>query len=239
VTRVVVTGGSSGIGEAVVRRLAGDGQEVVFTFCRSEAKARAVAEATGAESVRYDQSSAQSVEELAAAVRAGEFDALVNNASQPVQRQLLRKIDPESFVTYQIAALRGVLALSTAFAEQVRRRGGSGCIVNVLSAYTFGMPPAKLAAYVTSKHALLGLTRSMAAEFIRYGIRVNAVSPAMTRTEFIADLPEQFIEEMEASLPMERLATPAEVASVIRFLLSPEASYINGANIPIAGGQVC
>jgi NAD(P)-dependent dehydrogenase (short-subunit alcohol dehydrogenase family) len=239
VTRVLVTGGSSGIGEALVRRLTGEGQQVVFTFCRSEAKACAVAEATGAESVRYDQSSMRSVEELAAVVRAGKFDALVNNASQTVQRQLLRKTEPESFVTYQITALRGVLVLATAFAEQVRQRGGPGCIVNVLSSYTLGMPPPKLAAYVTSKHALLGLTRSMAVEFIRYGIRVNAVSPAMTRTGFIADLPEQFIAELEASLPMARLAGPEEVASVIRFLLSPEASYINGANIPIAGGQVC
>jgi NAD(P)-dependent dehydrogenase (short-subunit alcohol dehydrogenase family) len=111
--------------------------------------------------------------------------------------------------------------------------------VNVLTSYTLGMPPAKLATYVTSKHALLGLTRSMAVEFIRYGVRVNAVSPGMTRTDFLADLPQEFIEQVEAALPMERLATAAEVAAVIRFLLSPEASYINGANIPVCGGQAC
>jgi NAD(P)-dependent dehydrogenase (short-subunit alcohol dehydrogenase family) len=79
----------------------------------------------------------------------------------------------------------------------------------------------------------------MAVEFIRYGIRVNAVSPAMTRTEFIADLPERFLEQMEASFPMERLASAAEVAGVIDFLLSPQASYISGANIPVSGGQTC
>ena len=238
-TRVLVTGGSSGIGEALVRRLASEGHQVVFTFCRSEAKARALTEATGAESRYYDQSSPTSVEELALLVRSDQFDALVNNASPPAPRQLLIKIEPESFVAYQTVAVRGVLALSTAFAQQARRRGGSGCIVNVLTSFTLGMPPAKLATYVTSKHALLGLTRSMAVEFIRYGIRVNAVSPGMTRTEFIADLPQRFIEQVEAALPMERLATAAEVAAVIRFLLSPEASYINGANIPVSGGQVC
>ncbi|MGD0947519.1 MAG: SDR family oxidoreductase [Candidatus Binatia bacterium] len=112
-------------------------------------------------------------------------------------------------------------------------------VTGVLTSYTLGMPPAKLATYVTSKHASLGLTRSMAVEFIRYGIGVNAVSPGMTRTGFLADLPQQFIEQVEAALPMERLATAAEVAAVIRFLLSPEASYINGANIPVCGGQAC
>jgi 3-oxoacyl-[acyl-carrier protein] reductase len=238
-TRVLVTGGSRGIGEALVRRLVSDGHHVVFTFCHSEANAHAIAEATGAEPLRYDQSSVASVEELAATVRTGEFDALVNNASQPAQRRLLLKTDLESFVAYQTVALRGVLALSTAFVEQVRRRGGSGSIVNVLSSVTLGMPPAKLAVYVTSKHALVGLTRSMAAEFVRYGVRVNAVSPGMTRTEFIADLPERFIAQVEASLPMERLATAAEVAAVVRFLMSREASYVIGANIPVCGGEVC
>lgn len=237
--RVLITGGSSGIGEALVRRLAGEGHDVVFTYCHGEGKARAVAEATSAAPRRYDQSSVASVEELALAVRNGEFDALVNNASLGVERQLLVKTKPEMFIVYQATALRGVLALSTAFAEQARRRRTSGCIVNVLTSYVLGMPPAKLATYVTSKHALLGLTRSMAVEFIRYGIRVNAVSPGMTRTEFIADLPERFIEQVETSLPLERLATAAEVAGAIRFLLSAEASYINGANIPVCGGQAC
>src|SRR5262249_19544334 len=111
--------------------------------------------------------------------------------------------------------------------------------VNVLTTYTLGLPPAKLSAYVTSKYALLGLTRSMAVEFVRYGVRVNAVSPGVTRTEFIADLPERFIEQMEAGLPMERIATPQEVASVICFLLSPEASYMTGVNVPVSGGQSC
>lgn len=114
-----------------------------------------------------------------------------------------------------------------------------GAIVNVLTTYTLGVPPAKLAAYVTSKYALLGLTRSMAVEFIRYGVRVNAVSPGVTRTEFIADLPEMFVEQLEAGLPMRRLATPQEVAAVICFLLSVDASYINGANLPVTGGQSC
>lgn len=238
-TRVLITGGNSGIGAALTRRLAREGHHVTFTFCRNEQKARQVAADSGARCVRYDQTLPDSVAALAGQVREGEFDALVNNASQPAERRLLSKIKADDFVAYQAAAVGGVLELSQAFVEQVRRRGAAGTIVNVLTSYTLGMPPAKLSAYVTSKHALLGLTRSMAVEFIAYGVRVNAVSPGMTRTDFIADLPERFIEQVEASLPMGRLATAEEVAAVVRFLVSPEASYVNGANIPISGGQGC
>ncbi|HVN86449.1 MAG TPA: SDR family oxidoreductase [Candidatus Binatia bacterium] len=237
--RVLLTGGNSGIGEATVRRLIADGHHVVFTFCRNPDKARVVADATGAEPRHYDQASAESVAELADVVRAGEFQALVNNASQPAERRLLLKTDVEAFLAYQMVALRGLFVLSRTFAEQVKQRGGAGAIVNVLTSYTLGMPPAKLAAYCTSKHALLGLTRSMAVEFIRYGVRVNAVAPGMTRTDFIGDLPAAFIEQVEQGLPMGRLATALEVAGVIRFLLSPDAAYVNGANLPITGGQEC
>jgi NAD(P)-dependent dehydrogenase (short-subunit alcohol dehydrogenase family) len=239
VSRIAITGGSGGIGAALVARLAADGHAVLFTFCRNEAAARALAARTGADCCHYDQSQAASVSALAARLRGGGFDALVNNAAAAARRQLLLKTDAEDFLAYQLAALRGVFALSQAFVEDVKRRAASGAIVNVLSSVTLGLPPAKQAAYVTSKYALLGLTRSLAVEGVHYNVRVNAVSPGMTRTDFNADLPARFVDEVAAALPMQRLATPDEVASAVRFLLSPEASYISGANIPVAGGHAC
>lgn len=238
-SNIIITGGSGGIGAALVRRLAADGHRVVFTFCRRQDDAERLAQETGAQAVHYDQSSAASVAALTGLIRKGRFEALVNNAAVPAPRQLLLKTDVEMFLDYQLTALRGVFELSNAFAGQARDGGTPGAIVNVLSSVTLGMPPPKQSAYVTSKHALLGLTRSMAVEFVRYGVRVNAVSPGMTRTSFNADLPERFIEQLEASLPMTRLATPQEVAATIRFLISADAAYITGANLPVSGGQAC
>lgn len=222
-----------------MRQLAASGWKVVFTFCRSQKEADALSQATGAAGIPYDQRAPQSVSQLAAVIREGAFDGLVNNAGEPVPRQLLLKTDAEQFLAYQLAALRGTLAFSCAFAEQAKRRRVGGAIVNVLSSVTLGMPPAKLASYVTSKHALLGLTKSMAVEFVRYGVRVNAVSPGMTRTDFNAELPQRFIEQVESTLPLQRLASVQEVASVIQFLLSPGATYVTGANIPVTGGAAC
>jgi NAD(P)-dependent dehydrogenase (short-subunit alcohol dehydrogenase family) len=238
-SNIVITGGSAGIGAALVRRLADDDHRVVFTFCRHKDDAERLAQETGAQAVHYDQSSVASVAALTERIRNGSFAALVNNAAAPVPRQLLLKTDVEMFLDYQRTALRGVFELSNAFAAQARERGTPGAIVNVLSGVTLGMPPPKQGSYVTSKHGLLGLTRSMAVEFVRYGVRVNAVSPGMTRTSFNADLPERFVEQLEATLPMTRLATPQEVAATIRFLISADAGYINGANVPISGGQTC
>ncbi|MBX3025192.1 SDR family oxidoreductase [bacterium] len=237
--RVAVTGGSGGIGAATVRHLAGQGHDVLFTYCRGRESAEALQDATGARARHYDQGDPASLAALAALLREEPFDALVNNAARPSPRRLLLKTDPEAFIAYQAEALRGVLTLSSALASQLKARGAPGAIVTVLSSVTLGMPPAKQAAYVSAKYALLGLTRAMAVELVRHGVRVNAVAPSMTATAFNADLPERFVEELAATLPMERLATPAEVAGVIAFLLSPAASYITGVNLPVAGGQAC
>lgn len=238
-SRVLVTGGSGGIGAALVRGLRRDGHEVTFTFCRNDEAAGVIAEATGATAVRFDQAAPTSLAELTGVLRGGDFDALVNNAAGPFPRVALGKIGADRLLAYQNAAVRSTLELSTAFVTRAKERGAGGAIVNVLSVVTMGLPPPRMGAYVVAKHALLGLTWSMAVEFVRAGVRVNAVSPGMTDTEFNADLPQRFVDEYAATLPMRRLATTEEVAAVIQFLISPAASYITGANIPVAGGSVC
>ncbi len=111
-----------------------------------------------------------------------------------------------------------------------------GKIVFVLSSCTFNIPPGALSHYVTAKFALLGLARSLAAEYGPKHININSVSPSMVETAFLQNIPERMVEIAAAQSPWQRNATPQDVAGVIRFLLSSDADYITGANIPVSGG---
>lgn len=236
---VLVTGGSGGIGAALVRQLRTAGQPVVFTFRSHADKAKQLAEETGAVAVLYNADDGASRKALGDAIRQGELDGLVNLAANPLRRQSFFKLDPEALCEAMQLDLIGPVQLAQAFAARCRELKKPGAIVNVLTSVTLGLPPEKMLGYVMSKHALLGATRALAVELGPYGIRVNAVSPSMTRTNYLADLPERFIQMTEEDLPMQRLALPEEVAASIAFLLSAQAGYIQGVNLPVAGGVAC
>jgi 3-oxoacyl-[acyl-carrier protein] reductase len=117
-------------------------------------------------------------------------------------------------------------------------KDGFGKIVFMLSSVCYGVPPKTLAHYTTTKYALLGLMKALAAEYADKHISINAVSPSMMDTSFLSELPAKLIEISAAAHPLKRNASTREVAPIIKFLLSRDADYITGANIPIAGGSV-
>jgi 3-oxoacyl-[acyl-carrier protein] reductase len=236
---VLITGGTGGIGSALVRQLRAAGRPVTFTYKTRRAAALQLQTETGAEAISYDASQPASVDALCQTLRAAELEGLVNLASDRVERSAFLKLDCELVLQRLHREALGPIALCQAFAARCKEAKSTGAIVNVLSSYVLGMPPEKMLGYVMLKHALLAATRCMAVELVKHGIRVNAVSPGMTRTDYLADLPERFIEMAEESLPMKRIAKPEEVASTIAFLLSQESSYINGANLPVTGGAQC
>ncbi len=111
-----------------------------------------------------------------------------------------------------------------------------GRVVFILSEVTSGTPPSNMAHYVTAKFALLGLMKALASEYAARHICINAVSPAMMETNFLADIPQKIIELTAQQHPLKRNATPVDVAPVVKFLLSAEAGFITGVNIPVTGG---
>lgn len=234
--KVFITGGSSGIGAAIVDLLSKDNHEVTFTYFKNKTSHSNL---TNCKGLFFDLNSEESLAEIIEHIKNSEYDALVNNSNLIAVQEKFLKTSPQRFMNYISSNLKAVVSLSQAFAESIKKRDSKGSIVNVLSSYTFGMPPAQLSAYVTLKYALLGLTKSLAVELLYNDIRVNAVSPSMTKTDFISEIDERAIEMIENSLPMKRLAKPEEVAGIVKFLLSAEASYINGANIPVTGGSIC
>ena len=113
-----------------------------------------------------------------------------------------------------------------------------GVLVNILTSYVIGKPPNGVGDYVVGKYSLLGLTKSMAVELGKFGIRVNSISPSMVNSPLTHKLPSKLKEMTKSQIPLEnRLAEPTEVAGVALFLCSEYANYVNGENILVTGGS--
>jgi NAD(P)-dependent dehydrogenase (short-subunit alcohol dehydrogenase family) len=233
----VVTGASRGIGLAIAQRLVRDGWRVCLTARNAEPLAAAVAELGTQHAIavagRADDPAHQSetVERTLAAY--GRLDLLVNNAGiNPVYGPLL-EADPGAvrkvFDVNVFAVLGWVRCAYDGWLG-----GHGGAVVNVSS--VAGLQPAQgLGAYAVSKAALIHLTRQLAVE-LAPAVRVNAVAPAVVRTEFAKALYEGREEKVSRRYPLGRLGVPADVAGAVAFLASADAAWITGQTLVLDGG---
>ena len=242
---VLVTGGSRGIGRAVVAALAAEGRTVAFTFRSDEAAARAVeatveatveGEAGGrARAYRLDLDDRSGPDEVVAAVEAelGPVGALVNNAGLRRESLLALTSDADWDAVLE-TNLGGLFRCCRAVLRgMVHRRRGAIVNVSSLSAL-HGV--AGQAAYAASKAGILGLTRSLAREVGRRGIRVNAVVPGFVPTDLTAGLPEQAVAALRAGECLPGGASAEAVADAVAFLLSERARAITGQALVVDAG---
>ena len=228
------------MGSAIVRLLRKEGHIIVFTYHGHKPEAERLAKETESSAVPFDIADAASCNQLAALVSNGHFDGFVHAAATPIPRRgVFTSTNPSAFTSYVTTELAAAIQLAHTFAEKAKSEKRTASCVFILTECTLGMPPQHVSEYVTLKYALLGLTRSMAADLAPFNIRANAVSPGLMRTNFVSSLPERVLEMEEEDAPMKRLSTPEDTAHAIAFLLSPRASYITGINIPIVGGLTC
>lgn len=240
----LVVGGSGGIGRATCMTLADRGWSVVVADRDGDAAAVVAAEITRAGGrARYVLADVTKRATLAAAVEAsvvefGGLDALVNVAgiTRPGPSQEISDDDWTALFDIHVG---GSLRTSQA-AFPALRKSTSPAIVHVASvAARLGLP--KRASYSSAKAAIEGLCRTLAVEWAPYGIRVNAVAPGYVRTPPVARMIDDgYVNEQSliARIPLRRLAQPTEIASVIAFLISSDASYITGETIFIDGGMM-
>ena len=237
----LVTGGASGIGAATCRRLAAEGARVVVTDVNLDG-ARAVAGEIDGAAFELDVRSTDSIEAAVSGAQAelGPLDILVNNAGYD-EWAWFTETDPELWDRVLAVNLRGVIAVTHAVLPgmQERRRGR---IVNTASeAGRVGSSGSAI--YSAAKAGVIGFTKTIAVENGRYGITCNAVAPGPIETPLLMAAPEQLgdvgkriVETMIASTSMRRLGDPDEVAAVIAFLASDDASYVTGQSLGVSGG---
>lgn len=236
----IVTGGTRGIGLAIVRTYLQNGAKVALFGSREETVNKALDELK-AENAGWEViGMAPDLTDYAAVKAAvddvahhfGKVDILVNNAGISA-REPLEAYEPESFkriMDLNVTALfNGCKAV-----EPIMKAQGGGCIINTSSMVSlYGQPSG--VGYPTSKFAVNGMTKSLARELGRVGIRVNAVAPGVTRTDMVAALPPEMVERISAPIPLGRIGEPEEVANVFLFLASDLASYVTGAVISVDG----
>ena len=241
---VLITGALTGIGRAAAIIFAQQGARVVVSGRRDKQGQELVAElqGVGAEAifVRTDVRNEEDVRNVVAETlqRFGRLDIAVNNAGTEGLRGLVTEQTAESYSATFDTNVLGVL-LSMKHELRVMLSQGSGSIVNISSAYG-SVGAAGASVYVASKHAVEGLTKSAALEVAGTGVRVNVVAPGTTDTGMLTRFTNT--DENKAALvstvPVKRLATSEEIAQVIAFVASANASYMTGATIPVDGGMI-
>lgn len=234
----LVTGGSKGIGRAICVELARAGYEVVVNYLSDAEGARetlGLVEAAGGRGmcVGFDvadgEATRQAMERIFAAYPA--VDALVNNAGR-IADELFIMMTPEAWRSVLDVTLQGFYNVTKPVLEKmvVRRKGAIVSIASVAGI----MGNRGQANYAAAKAGLIGASRSVASEVARLGIRVNVVAPGLIQTDMIQDAP---VQKIKGLIPMARLGTPEEVARVVRFLCSEDASYVTGQVLSVNGGM--
>ena len=239
----VVTGGTRGIGFAIVKAFAESGAKVVIWGSRQETadsaleKLKAIYPECDALAMAPKLTDRPDVEAAMGAVveKYGRLDILVNNAgiAQNIPLENYTDDDLDKIMDLNIKA---VFVCSKAAARIMKENGG-GSIINtssVVSFYGQGLG----CMYPASKAAVNGLTRSLSRELGKSGIRVNAVAPGVTRTDMVAALPEQMVAPLLQKIPLARMGEAEDIANAVLFLASDMASYITGAVIPVDGGAM-
>ncbi len=239
----IVTGGTRGIGFAVVKKFLENGARVALLGSRRETVEKALAKLRE-ENAQWpvigfwpNLLDSGAVQEVFAKVQAafGSLDILVNNAGVSSSTSVYA-YEPGDFETIIDLNVNAVFICAQAAARIMKAQGG-GVILNTSSMVSlYGQPSGS--GYPASKFAVNGLTKSLARELGRDGIRVNAVAPGITNTDMVAALPEAMIQPLIARIPLGRIGQPEDIANAFLFLASDMASYVTGEILSVDGAAM-
>ena len=235
----IITGGAQGIGLATAEKFAAEGARVVICDVNQDVISGVVNEfkqsGIDVDGFNADVTNQADISNMVDLVisKYGQVDCLVNNAGIVRDARMVNMTD-EQFDSVIDVNLKGTYnCAKSVFPHMMERQ--SGVVLNASSIVgiygNFGQTN-----YAASKFGVIGMAKTWAREFGRFGIRVNAVCPGMIKTDILSDIPDKVLENIVSKVPMGRLGAPSEIANTYAFLASDEASYINGAVIEVGGG---
>jgi len=164
------------------------------------------------------------------------IDSIIYTVSADIKNDTIENLNWEEFQKHIDIQIKGLFYIVN-FISNIKSDNKIKFVV-VLTEYCIGKPPSRVSPYTTAKYGLMGFVKSMAAELNPKKYTFNMVSPGMVNTKLLSNLPAKLIEITANNNPMKRIAEPLDVAKVISFLISDEADYLNGVNIPINGGNL-
>lgn len=238
----LIIGGSGGIGDAAAKHLLKDGMQVCSTYFQNKGSIDRLQSEFGENSissygcdVREESNVKTTIEQILEKFK--KIDVVVFAASIPLKHKRILDLEWNDVYEHVELQLKAMLFVMKFLREQIRSKHKTKFIVLSTEA-CIGAPPKGLAHYVTAKYGAMGFSKAMAVELVQYGCTVNMISPGMVDTALLKDMPHKLIEMTAHNNPLKRIASPDDIASVVSFLASDEADYLNGVNIPVNGGGV-
>lgn len=236
---VLIVGASSAIGCEIIKLISDDGTTVLAHYHSGKDRlAKVAAEVKGRiVPIQADLSTEEGIGALVESIASCcDFPRkIVFLAAPRVTLVRFKDLAWDDFRQHSDMQLCTAVKILGRFLPQMAK-ARHGRVVFMLTSYTLGVPPAAMAHYVTAKYALLGLMKGLASEYASKQVCINAVSPSMVETGFLSEIPEKIVEITALQHPLKRNAVPADVAPVVKFLLSEDAGYLTGINIPVSGG---
>jgi len=234
---ILITGGASGLGEAITRILARDSKNIVyFTYASSELNAKKIESVfSNAVSIKCDFRDTESIISLTDRISQIDLDILINNAysGKPIDTYF-HKINKDDFsIEFMFNTIPTILITQAAIIHFRKKKKGK--IITILTSFLLNYPPIGSSNYVANKAYLASLVKSWSNENSKFNITSNSVSPSFMQTRFTSEVDERIIEQMISNHPLKKLLTVEEVAETVLFL-TKASSQINGVDITINSG---